>query len=91
MTPSWKIQKQRLLQRLRRVEGQLRGVQALIERETDCELVAQQLAAARKALDRSFFDLMSCVTQRELTAAGVTGATARKRLQHVAELLEKYG
>lgn len=53
--------KKALLLRLKRVEGQLRGIQRLIESEADCEQVAQQLAAARKALDKSFFMMVGCV------------------------------
>lgn len=53
--------KKALLLRLKRVEGQLRGIQRLIEADTDCEKVAQQLAAARKALDKSFFMMVGCV------------------------------
>jgi CsoR family transcriptional regulator, copper-sensing transcriptional repressor len=44
--------KKTLCTRLARVEGQLRGVQRLIELDADCEEVAQQLSAARKALDK---------------------------------------
>ncbi|MCS6810337.1 MAG: metal-sensitive transcriptional regulator [Tepidimonas sp.] len=53
--------KKALLLRLKRVEGQLRGIQRLIESDADCEQVAQQLAAARKALDKSFFMMVGCV------------------------------
>ncbi|MGQ9724460.1 MAG: metal-sensitive transcriptional regulator [Tepidimonas sp.] len=53
--------KKALLLRLKRVEGQLRGIQRLIESDTDCDQVAQQLAAARKALDKSFYLLVGCV------------------------------
>ncbi|TSE28543.1 Transcriptional repressor FrmR [Tepidimonas thermarum] len=53
--------KKALLLRLKRVEGQLRGIQRLIEADTGCEKVAQQLAAARKALDKSFFMMVGCV------------------------------
>jgi len=40
-----------LCARLARVEGQVRGLQRLIEADTDPEKVAQQMAAARKALE----------------------------------------
>jgi CsoR family transcriptional regulator, copper-sensing transcriptional repressor len=53
--------KRALVLRLKRVEGQLRGIQKLIETDADCEKVAQQLAAARKALDKSFFAMVGCV------------------------------
>ncbi|MDH3255358.1 MAG: metal-sensitive transcriptional regulator, partial [Acidobacteriota bacterium] len=41
----------RLLDRLARVEGQLRGIQKMIHQEAECEAIAQQLAAARGALN----------------------------------------
>jgi CsoR family transcriptional regulator, copper-sensing transcriptional repressor len=53
--------KRALVLRLKRVEGQLRGIQKLIETDADCEKVAQQLAAARKALDKTFFSMVGCV------------------------------
>ena len=39
--------KKSLCARLARVEGQLRGIQRLIDGDADCEKIAQQLAAAR--------------------------------------------
>ena len=47
--------------RLKRIEGQLRGIQNLIESGSDCEAVAQQMSASRKALDKAFFTLVGCV------------------------------
>jgi DNA-binding FrmR family transcriptional regulator len=38
--------------RLRRIEGQIRGLQRMLEDERDCEAVLTQLMAARAALDR---------------------------------------
>ena len=48
-----------LCARLARVEGQVRGLQRLIEADTDPEKVAQQMAAARKALDKAFFAMVA--------------------------------
>ena len=56
-------QKKAVLSRLARVEGQLRGIQKMIVEEQDCEKVAQQLAASRKALDKTFFTLVACVME----------------------------
>lgn len=70
--------KKALLLRLKRVEGQLRGIQRLIEADTDCEKVAQQLAAARKALDKSFFTMVGCViAQGDAPADDVADMLAR--------------
>jgi len=38
--------------RLRRIEGQVRGLQRMLEENRDCAEVIQQLTAARAALDR---------------------------------------
>ena len=56
--------KKSIRSRLARVEGQLRGVQRLIDEDADCEAVAQQLSAARKALDKSFFAMVACVIEQ---------------------------
>jgi DNA-binding FrmR family transcriptional regulator len=53
--------KKALVMRLKRIEGQLRGIQKLIESGSDCEAVAQQMSASRKALDKAFFTLVGCV------------------------------
>ncbi|TDR30185.1 metal-sensitive transcriptional regulator [Hydromonas duriensis] len=57
--------KKALKDRLARVEGQLRGVQRLIDDEADCEKIAQQLSAARKALDKSFFTMVACMIEQQ--------------------------
>ena len=48
-----------LTKRLRRAEGQLRGVQQMLEEGRDCREIAQQLAAATKALQRTGFVLIT--------------------------------
>ncbi len=39
--------------RLKRVEGQIRGILRMMEEEKECKDVTSQLSAARTALDRS--------------------------------------
>jgi DNA-binding FrmR family transcriptional regulator len=48
-----------VLNRLRRAEGQLRGVQRLIEEGADCKKVVTQLNAAQSALHRAGLRLMA--------------------------------
>lgn len=52
-----------LTSRLRRAEGQVRAVARLIEEGEPCDVVAQQLTAARRALDRAFFAMVGCAVQ----------------------------
>ena len=45
--------------RLRRIEGQVRGLQRLIDEGAECRDIVTQLSAARSALDRVGFRLMA--------------------------------
>jgi DNA-binding FrmR family transcriptional regulator len=81
--------KKALVVRLRRAAGQLRAVEAMIERGEDCERVMQLLTAARRALDKAFFHVLSCAIQEP---AGKPGARAADdRLARAASLLGKFG
>jgi len=42
--------KERLIQRLRRIEGQVRGVQSMLDDERDCGEIMQQLGAIHSAV-----------------------------------------
>ena len=66
--------------RLARVEGQVRAVRRMIDGDEPCESIAQQLSAARRALDRAFYEMVSCIIRQEPERAG-----------KVAELLTRFG
>ena len=40
-----------LLKRLKRIEGQVRGIQKMIQNDRDCESIITQLAATRSAIE----------------------------------------
>ncbi len=48
-----------LNRRLRRVEGQLRGIQQMLAEERDCRDIVTQMSAASKALDQAGFMLVA--------------------------------
>ncbi len=84
--------KKDLIHRLKRVEGQLRGIQAMIENGADCEAVTQQLSASRRALDKAFFNVLACAIQQVGEGPNASGKAALdKRLEHAAALLAKFG
>jgi len=63
-----------LLKRLRRVEGQLRGIQQMLTDGRECRAVVTQISAASKALDQAGFKLVAsgltyCLTHPEQAAA----------------------
>lgn len=75
--------------RLRRVEGQIRGVLRMIEAGESCDDIAQQLAAARNALDRAFFEMMACSLESEIVES--TGSNKRhERVSEILRVLSKY-
>jgi len=45
-------ERKRILNRLRRLEGQIRGLQAMIESGKDCDAVLTQIMAAKSALNQ---------------------------------------
>ena len=48
-----------LQRRLRRVEGQVRGIQTMLTEQRECADVVTQIAAASKALDQVGFKLVA--------------------------------
>ena len=57
-----------ILNRLRRAEGQIRGVQRMIEEGESCLKIGQQFSAVRKALDSAYVRMTVCFMQQELEA-----------------------
>jgi DNA-binding FrmR family transcriptional regulator len=64
---------QDILNRLRRVEGQIRGIQQMLVDKRECRDVVTQISAASKALDQAGFKLIAsgltyCVSDPERAA-----------------------
>ena len=75
-----------LLNRLKRAEGQLRGIQRMLEEGETCMDIATQMAAVRKALDSTYVRMTVCFMQQELQAQ-VGGTPAQD--QRLDEMLGK--
>ncbi|CAN3985069.1 MULTISPECIES: metal-sensitive transcriptional regulator [Streptomycetaceae] len=72
-----------VLNRLRRAQGQLAGVIAMIEAGRDCKDVVTQLAAVSRALDRAGFKIVAsgmrqCMAGAEEGTAPMTEAELEK-------------
>jgi DNA-binding FrmR family transcriptional regulator len=59
-----------VLNRLRRAQGQLAGVIAMVESGRDCTEVVTQLAAVSRALDRAGFKIIASGMRQCLGAGG---------------------
>jgi DNA-binding FrmR family transcriptional regulator len=81
-----------MVNRLRRIEGQVRGISEMITQGRSCEDVAQQMAATRRALEKAYLHMMSCSIMEAVAELSddSTMHTKRKELDRVVELLQKY-
>ena len=74
-----------LLNRLKRAEGQLRGIQRMLEEGQECMDIATQMAAVRKALDSTYVRMTVCFMQQELHSRLGTDAAADTQIESVLE------
>ncbi len=74
-----------LLTRLKRAEGQLRGVQRMIEGGDSCLDIAGQMAAVRKALDAAYVRMTVCFMQQELQSRLAPDAKREHELTRVLD------
>jgi DNA-binding FrmR family transcriptional regulator len=79
--------KQNIIRRLRRVEGQIRGIQTMIADERNCTEILQQLSAASSALkstSREFFQEYAALCMTEMGSdSGSGNKNAREKTQKV--------
>ena len=78
--PGYTENKERVLNRLRRIEGQVRGLERMVEDDAYCIDVLTQVSAATKALQAVALELLDdhlahCV--RDAAAAGGAEADAK--------------
>jgi DNA-binding FrmR family transcriptional regulator len=79
--------KARLLNRLSRIEGQVRGVARMVEEDRYCIDVLTQLQAARAALAKVETEMLKDHLRHCIEAAIVGGDTAEQR-RKAAELIQ---
>ena len=88
--------KHKLIQRLRRIEGQVRGVQAMLDEERDCREIMQQFTAIYSAVQstsRVFFRDYVAVCLAEMDEQAQSGpelqAKREKMVHEMIALLDK--
>ncbi len=89
-----KIQNQevkgQLIQRLHRIEGQVRGVESMLEGERDCREILQQLAAVQSAVQsasRIFLQeyATACLLEMDEEALSLPKADLRVRREKIVQ------
>ena len=73
--------KDQLLKRLRRIEGQVRGIQKMVDEDRYCIDVLQQMSAAQAALDKVALGLLTDHVNHCMAA----GAADEERLQEMTD------
>jgi len=82
--------KQDHLRRLRRIEGQVRGLQRMVEQDKYCIDILTQVSAATRALQSFSLELLEehmsgCVVE----AAGKGGAEADEKIREASEAIAR--
>ena len=84
-----------VLNRLRRAEGQIRGIQRMVEAGEDCQKIGQQFSAVRKALDSTYLRMTVCFMEQELTsrlaADGSQSADLEAMIHNMETMLARMG
>jgi DNA-binding FrmR family transcriptional regulator len=76
-----------VVNRLKRIEGQVRALIEMVESGRPCEDVAQQMSAARKAMDKAFFRMMACSV---MESVAVSDDDTLREVERSTRILEKY-
>ena len=84
--PGYSAQKQALLARLARVEGQARGIKGMVEQDRYCIDVLTQVAAVTKALQAVALELLHEHMAHCLVDAVEVGGTERDAKLHEASV-----
>ena len=77
-----------VLNRLRRAEGQLRGIQRMVEDGDSCLKIGQQFSAVRKALDSTYLRMTLCFLAQEIDSCIAPDAAQQPGVEHMLKDME---
>jgi len=80
---------QEIKNRLKRVEGQIRGVIRMMEENGDCKEVVTQLSAARSAIDRTIGLIVAKNLENCIRKTEKNGEDAEKVIREAVDMLVK--
>ncbi len=75
--------------RLKRIEGQVRGVIKMMEEEKDCQAVVTQMSAVRNALDRAIGVVVSANLEECIRKQIEKGEGTEETIKEAVNLLVK--
>ena len=87
---SYAHSKEDLLARLKRIEGQVRGIQRLIEEEKYCVDILNQLNAVKGALNKVGMSILEAHTRGCVSEAIVNEEKETEKIEELMEVIEKF-
>ncbi len=83
------LEKRALVVRLRKIKGQIEGLEKMVEADTDCSDVLMQVVSARQAL-KSFSEKVLESHMRACIESAASPADGRHSLRSLLTVLERY-
>jgi DNA-binding FrmR family transcriptional regulator len=83
------VGKRALQIRLRKIAGQIRGIENMIEKDTDCPEVLTQLVSVRKAL-KSLAETVIETHMHDCIEGASQPLEAKRRMKELLVVLERY-
>lgn len=79
----------KVINRMKRIEGQIRGIQKMMEQKKDCREVVAQMSAARNAIDRTAALVVSQNLERCIREEQENGGNTDDLIKEAVNLLVK--
>jgi DNA-binding FrmR family transcriptional regulator len=83
------LEKRALVVRLRKIKGQIEGIEKMMEADADCSDMLMQVVSARQAL-KSFSEKVLESHLRECIASTASRSESRHNLRSLLTVLERY-
>jgi len=92
MTHGYSAERQKLLNRLRRVEGQVRGIEKMVEDDRYCIDILTQIAATTTALESVGLKILEDHTRHCVARALASGdeAVAREKTEELLAAVQRF-
>ncbi|HIS29661.1 MAG TPA: metal-sensitive transcriptional regulator [Candidatus Avamphibacillus intestinigallinarum] len=79
----------KVIHRLNRIEGQIRGILKMMDEQKDCREVVTQMSAARNALDRTAALIVSDNLEKCIRNEQKNGEDSERLIKEAVQLLVK--
>lgn len=86
---SYAPEKDRLLRRLRRIEGQVRGIQGMIAEDRYCVDILTQIAAVKSAINQVGLSIMEFHT-RGCVAEAITDQSGDEKIDELMDIIRQF-